>query len=173
MAYPHAKLAKYILALFPPGFEMPLSSDGKRPIMLLITNAIYGLPPSGALYQDYRNNVILNKCEFITDKGVKFQLQKSEYMADTFYAIAAPSVEVVIVTDDFEYTGPDWFISQMRDNLDKHFIKVKHHGIVTRFVGFNVHYYVHPTKPMIAVIEVVTQWPLNVLCHARNTILTE
>ena len=85
---------------------MPLSSDGKRPIMLLITNAIYGLPPSGALYQNYRNDVILNKCSFVTDKGVKFQLSKSEYMADTFYATAAPSVEVVIVTDDFEYTCP-------------------------------------------------------------------
>ena len=38
-------------------------------------------------------------------------------------------------------------------HVDAHFTKCKHHGVITRFSGFNVHYYVHKTKPMIACIE--------------------
>ena len=58
MAYPHARLAKAILATYPHGYE-PSHVNGKKPIFLLILAAIYGLPPSGALYQSFRNKKIL------------------------------------------------------------------------------------------------------------------
>ena len=118
MAYPHAKLARPIIATYPHGYDPPVS-NGKQAILLLINNAIYGLPPSGALYQDFRNKKILTEFWFIPPGGKSFLLVASMYMSDVFFHTGYPSILLIIVTDDFAYTGPVWFMVQLKEHLDR------------------------------------------------------
>ena len=92
MAYPHARLAKAIIATYPHGYDPP-PVNGKKPIFLLILAAIYGLPPSGALYQSFRNKKILHEFEFVSDKGAKLFLVLSAFMSDVFYHVDFPYMD--------------------------------------------------------------------------------